>query len=191
MAGCKWSDVVQYAKWPLCGHCDVNAQWAYFFLLFESSWNSKVWKRAPLLCMCSGDDLGDSKCWKKAARSVKFNELPETKTVFAELEKKGRSTKTLHQILIYAPRPKVAWHEVECAFIFEFRAKIFTEDVDYLLGPENSHIWTVEESRNRASPHFSLEVFLRRSTFYRIQNVTLICALTASVLHLHMSGVRK
>ena len=29
MTGRKWSDIAQYAKWPLCGHRDVNSQWAY------------------------------------------------------------------------------------------------------------------------------------------------------------------
>ena len=29
MTGRKWSDIAQYPKWPLCGHRDVNSQWAY------------------------------------------------------------------------------------------------------------------------------------------------------------------
>ena len=28
MTGRKWSDIAQYPKWPLCGHRDVNSQWA-------------------------------------------------------------------------------------------------------------------------------------------------------------------
>ena len=34
MTGRKWSDIVQYPKWPLCGHRDVNSQWAYSFFFF-------------------------------------------------------------------------------------------------------------------------------------------------------------
>ena len=30
MTGRKWSDIAQYPKWPLCGHRDVNSQWAYW-----------------------------------------------------------------------------------------------------------------------------------------------------------------
>ena len=29
MTGRKWSDIAKYPKWPLCGHRDVNSQWAY------------------------------------------------------------------------------------------------------------------------------------------------------------------
>ena len=29
MTGRKWSDIAQYPKLPLCGHRDVNSQWAY------------------------------------------------------------------------------------------------------------------------------------------------------------------
>ena len=47
MTGRKWSDIAQFPKWPLCGHRDVNSQWAY-------STVSAIFPLTSLLPLCTG-----------------------------------------------------------------------------------------------------------------------------------------
>ena len=53
MTGRKWSSIVQYPKWPLCSHCDVNSQWAYCNTSCSAQndpWRPERWSVSSYTC---------------------------------------------------------------------------------------------------------------------------------------------